>query len=108
MHYIIYHVVYQVSNTIAVGLLHYLLIVNLLQGNAGIGLSVLIIFLTLCVALVAVLSAIGAVERCHMQSGGVYFLLSHILGSRLGATVGILYCFGQVSKYIFTLFWYRN
>lgn len=66
------------------------------QGNAGIGLSVLIIFLTMLVALVAILSGIGVCERCRMQTGGVYFLLSHILGSRMGASVGVLYCFGQV------------
>ena len=69
----------------------------LLKGNAGIGLSVLIVVLTMCVALIAILSGIGVCERCRMQTGGVYFLLSHILGSRTGAAVGVLYCFGQVS-----------
>ncbi|XP_033099425.1 solute carrier family 12 member 8-like isoform X2 [Anneissia japonica] len=64
-------------------------------GNAGIGLSVLIIFITVIVALVAALSAIGICERCKIQSGGVYFLLSHVLGSRMGGTLGIMYAFGQ-------------
>lgn len=66
------------------------------QGNAGIGFSVLIILMTICVALVAALSAIGVCERCKMERGGVYFLLSHVLGARIGASIGILYCFGQV------------
>jgi len=30
------------------------------------------------------------------SSGGVYFLISHVLGSRRGAAVGIIYVFGQV------------
>jgi len=43
-----------------------------------------------------VLSAIGICERCKVESGGVYFLLSYVLGSRIAAAVGLLYCFGQV------------
>lgn len=42
------------------------------------------------------LSAIGIIERCKVESGGVYFLLSYVLGSRIAAAVGLLYCFGQV------------
>ncbi|CAD5110686.1 DgyrCDS61 [Dimorphilus gyrociliatus] len=64
-------------------------------GNAGIGFSMLIILMTIAVALIAVMSAIGVCERCRMESGGVYFLISHVLGSRIGASVGIVYCFGQ-------------
>ena len=56
----------------------------------------LIIFITIVVALLAALNAIGVCERCKMESGGVYFLLSHVLGARIGASVGIIYCFGQV------------
>jgi len=67
------------------------------QGNAGLGLSVLIILLTAGVALVAVLSVIGVCERCNMESGGVYFLIGHVLGARTSAAIGIVYCFGQVS-----------
>jgi hypothetical protein len=44
-----------------------------------------------------VLSAIGIIDHIdHIESGGIYFVLTHILGARIGATVGILYCFGQV------------
>lgn len=64
-------------------------------GNAGIGLSLLIIVLTLLVALAPALSAIGVCERCHVESGGVYFLLAHVLGQRSGGTIGILYSFGM-------------
>eukprot|EP00057_Strongylocentrotus_purpuratus_P034863 XP_796834.3 PREDICTED: solute carrier family 12 member 8 isoform X2 [Strongylocentrotus purpuratus] len=64
-------------------------------GNAGVGLSILIILMTVAVALVSSLAAIGVCERCKMQSGGIYFLLSHVLGARMGATLGILYSFGQ-------------
>lgn len=64
-------------------------------GNAGIGLAVLIVLLTVLVAFIAALSVIGICERCHIESGGVYFLLSKVLGARMGATLGILYSFGQ-------------
>ncbi|XP_077991345.1 solute carrier family 12 member 8-like isoform X2 [Glandiceps talaboti] len=64
-------------------------------GNAGIGLSVLIVAITIIVALIAALSAIGVCERCHLESGGVYFLVTHALGARVGGTVGVLYSFGQ-------------
>lgn len=52
--------------------------------------------LTVGIILVSVLSAIGICERCKVESGGVYFLLSYVLGSRIAAAVGLLYCFGQV------------
>ncbi|KAK2725900.1 solute carrier family 12 member 8-like isoform X2 [Artemia franciscana] len=63
--------------------------------NAGIGLGVLIVLCSVSVVLISVLSAIGICERCKVESGGVYFLLSHVLGSRIGGAVGLLYCFGQ-------------
>ncbi|XP_012256165.2 solute carrier family 12 member 8 [Athalia rosae] len=64
-------------------------------GQAGILNAVLIILFTVCVVLVTVLSAVGICERCRVESGGVYFLLSHVLGSRFGGSIGLLYCFGQ-------------
>lgn len=63
--------------------------------QAGIGLSILLVFCTVGIILVSVLSAIGICERCKVESGGVYFLLSYVLGSRIAAAVGLLYCFGQ-------------
>ncbi|KAJ4447119.1 hypothetical protein ANN_09119 [Periplaneta americana] len=47
------------------------------------------------VALVSVLSAVGICERCRVESGGVYFLVSHVLGSKFGGALGLLYVFGQ-------------
>ncbi|KAJ8679972.1 hypothetical protein QAD02_015759 [Eretmocerus hayati] len=64
-------------------------------GQAGAINAVLIILSSVCVALVTVLSAVGICERCRVESGGVYFLLSHVLGSRFGGSIGLLYCFGQ-------------
>lgn len=49
--------------------------------------------------LISVLSAIGICERCKVQSGGVYFLIAHVLGSRRGAAVGIIYVLGQVKPH---------
>ncbi|CAD6241154.1 GSCOCG00009177001-RA-CDS [Cotesia congregata] len=69
-------------------------------GQAGALNAVLIILSTVCVALVTVLSAVGICERCRVESGGVYFLLSHVLGSRFGGSIGLLYCFGQVNLFL--------
>lgn len=56
------------------------------------------IIFSVSIALVTVLSAVGICERCRVESGGVYFLLSHVLGSRFGGSIGLLYCFGQVGN----------
>ncbi|KAL1121936.1 hypothetical protein AAG570_003344 [Ranatra chinensis] len=65
-------------------------------GQAGVINAVLMVFATVGIALITVLSAVGICERCRsMESGGVYFLLAHVLGSRLGAAFGLLYVFGQ-------------
>lgn len=64
-------------------------------GQAGLVNAVLIVIFTVFVALISVLSAVGICERCRIESGGVYFLLAHTLGSRMGGALGIIYCFGQ-------------
>ncbi|XP_062580263.1 solute carrier family 12 member 8-like [Saccostrea cucullata] len=64
-------------------------------GNAGILLTILMIFVTVFIVLIVALSAIGVCERCKMEGGGVYFLVSHVLGGRIGGCIGILYCFAQ-------------
>lgn len=66
------------------------------MAEAGIGHAALIVLAAVALILMAVLAAIGICERCHVQSGGVYFLISHVLGSRRGTAVGILYVLGQV------------
>ncbi|KAK7092153.1 hypothetical protein V1264_009749 [Littorina saxatilis] len=64
-------------------------------GNAGIGLSILTVLMSVFIVLLVALSAVGVCERCRVESGGVYFLIAHILGSRIGGSVGIIYCFAQ-------------
>ena len=63
--------------------------------EAGIGHAALIVLAAVILILMAVLAAIGICERCHVQSGGVYFLISHVLGSRRGTAIGMLYVVGQ-------------
>lgn len=48
------------------------------------------------VALVTVLSGIGVCEKCSIGSGGVYAMISTVLGGQVGGTIGLLYIFGQV------------
>lgn len=64
-------------------------------GNAGLSLTIVIIVLSMLVVLIVTLSGIGVCERCKVQSGGVYFLISHVLGARIGGCVGLVYCFAQ-------------
>uniref|UniRef100_A0A915K4U4 Amino acid permease/ SLC12A domain-containing protein n=1 Tax=Romanomermis culicivorax TaxID=13658 RepID=A0A915K4U4_ROMCU len=63
--------------------------------NAGIVEAVLILLLSTSLVLLPVLSAIGVSERCRIQSGGVYFIVSHVLGGQLGTAVGLVYAWGQ-------------
>ena len=72
--------------------------------EAGIGHAALIVLAAVILILMAVLAAIGICERCHVQSGGVYFLISHVLGSRRGTAIGMLYVVGQaIGKYLYIL-----
>jgi len=64
-------------------------------GYAGIGLSLLIVVISLCIALATVMSAVGVCDRCHVRHGGVYFIVSHVLGGKIGGSVGLLYCLGH-------------
>ncbi|XP_018330556.1 solute carrier family 12 member 8 isoform X1 [Agrilus planipennis] len=64
-------------------------------GQAGVISAVLIVLSSVFTALISVLSAVGICERCRVESGGVYFLIAHVLGSRFGGSLGLLYCFGQ-------------
>lgn len=50
------------------------------------------------VALVTVLSGIGVCEKCSIGNGGVYSMISTVLGGQVGGTIGLLYIFGQVTK----------
>ncbi|XP_072435675.1 solute carrier family 12 member 8 isoform X1 [Chiloscyllium punctatum] len=66
-----------------------------LVGNTGILLGMFMVTLVVLVALVTVLSGIGVWERCSLGNGGVYAMLSTVLGGRVGGTFGFLYVFGQ-------------
>lgn len=68
----------------------------LLQGNAGIEQSLLIVGITAMVCCIALVAGVGITQRCHIDTGGVHDILSHILGARLGGAVSVVYCFGQV------------
>lgn len=64
-------------------------------GTAGIANAVLLLIICTSLALISVFSAIGICERCQIQSGGIYFLVSHVLGGQIGGAVGLMYTFGQ-------------
>ncbi|CAD6193979.1 unnamed protein product [Caenorhabditis auriculariae] len=64
-------------------------------GTAGVANSILLLGICTALALITVFSAIGIVERCQIRSGGIYFLVSHVLGGRIGGAVGLMYVFGQ-------------
>lgn len=73
------------------------------QGNTGVLLGMLLVSLVVLVALVTVMSGIGVCERCRVGGGGVYSMISTVLGRRVGGTVGLLYVFGQVRVLKFSL-----
>ncbi|KAK0395992.1 hypothetical protein QR680_001522 [Steinernema hermaphroditum] len=64
-------------------------------GTAGIGNAVLLLIICTVLSLISVFSAVGICERCQIQSGGIYFLVSHVLGGQIGGAIGIMYAFGQ-------------
>ncbi|ETN71038.1 amino acid permease [Necator americanus] len=64
-------------------------------GTAGVANAILLLAICTALAMITVFSAIGIVERCQIQSGGIYFLVSHVLGGRLGGAVGLIYALGQ-------------
>lgn len=66
-----------------------------LVGNTGVLLGLLLVSFVILVALVTVLSGIGVAEHGGMGSGGVYSMISSVLGGQMGGTVGLLYVFGQ-------------
>lgn len=64
-------------------------------GYAGIGLSLFIVAFSFLVAFITVMSAVGICDRCSVGKGGVYLILTHVLGGKIGGTIGILFCMGQ-------------
>lgn len=68
----------------------------MVQGTAGIAGAILLLIICTILSLIVVFSAIGICERCQIQSGGIYFLVSHVLGGQIGGAIGLIYAFGQV------------
>ncbi|XP_075895847.1 solute carrier family 12 member 8 [Nelusetta ayraudi] len=66
-----------------------------LVGNTGVPLGMLLVSLVVLVALVTVMSGIGVCSHCGVGGGGIYSMISTVLGGRVGGTVGLLYVFGQ-------------
>ncbi|NXS51274.1 S12A8 protein, partial [Brachypteracias leptosomus] len=66
-----------------------------LVGNTGIIMGMFLVSFVILVALVTVLSGIGVCEKCSVGSGGVYSMISTVLGGQVGGTIGLLYIFGQ-------------
>nr|XP_027791803.1 solute carrier family 12 member 8 isoform X2 [Marmota flaviventris] len=66
-----------------------------LVGNTGVLMGMLLVSFVILVALVTVLSGIGIGEQVGMGSGGVYSMISSVLGGQMGGTIGLLYVFGQ-------------
>ncbi|NWR77635.1 S12A8 protein, partial [Centropus unirufus] len=66
-----------------------------LVGNTGIVMGMFLVSFVILVALVTVLSGIGVCEKCSIGSGGVYSMISTVLGGRVGGAIGLLYIFGQ-------------
>ncbi|XP_075960183.1 solute carrier family 12 member 8 [Anarhichas minor] len=66
-----------------------------LVGNTGVLLGMFLVSLVVLVALVTVMSGIGVCDHCGVGSGGIYSMISIVLGGRVGGTVGLLYVFGQ-------------
>ncbi|XP_063458622.1 solute carrier family 12 member 8 isoform X7 [Pan paniscus] len=66
-----------------------------LVGNTGVLLGMFLVSFVILVALITVLSGIGVGERSSIGSGGVYSMISSVLGGQTGGTIGLLYVFGQ-------------
>ncbi|CAK6441734.1 unnamed protein product [Pipistrellus nathusii] len=66
-----------------------------LVGNTGVLLGMFLVSFVILVALVTVLSGIGVGMHCGVGSGGVYSMISSVLGGQTGGTIGLLYVFGQ-------------
>ncbi|XP_004929740.2 bumetanide-sensitive sodium-(potassium)-chloride cotransporter isoform X1 [Bombyx mori] len=63
--------------------------------QAGIGLSVIIVFLSAIVCVITTLSLSAICTNGQLQGGGVYYLVSRSLGAEFGASVGILFAFAN-------------
>ncbi|XP_063830053.1 bumetanide-sensitive sodium-(potassium)-chloride cotransporter-like isoform X2 [Ostrinia nubilalis] len=63
--------------------------------QAGIGLTIVIIFVSSLVCIITTLSLSAICTNGRVQGGGVYYLVSRSLGAELGASVGIIFAFAN-------------
>ncbi|VVC95325.1 unnamed protein product [Leptidea sinapis] len=64
-------------------------------GQAGIGTTIAIIFLSGVVCVITALSLSAICTNGVLQGGGVYYIVSRSLGAELGASVGIIFAFAN-------------
>ncbi|CAJ0960292.1 unnamed protein product, partial [Mesorhabditis belari] len=64
-------------------------------GTAGVANALLLLLIGTALSLITVFSAIGICERTRLQPGGLYFLISHVLGAKIGGATALIYTFGQ-------------
>eukprot|EP00771_Trimastix_marina_P002565 gnl/Trimastix_PCT/3704.p1 GENE.gnl/Trimastix_PCT/3704~~gnl/Trimastix_PCT/3704.p1 ORF type:complete len:1089 (+),score=198.39 gnl/Trimastix_PCT/3704:48-3314(+) len=60
-------------------------------GQAGIGLAVLLVFLSCCCTFLTTMSMSAIATNGRVQAGGSYYLISRYLGAQFGGAVGILF-----------------
>ncbi|XP_026493445.2 bumetanide-sensitive sodium-(potassium)-chloride cotransporter-like [Vanessa tameamea] len=69
--------------------------ISWIVGQAGICLTVLIIFLSGVVCVITTLSLSAICTNGLLKGGGVYYIVSRSLGAELGASVGIIFAFAN-------------
>ncbi|XP_046966935.1 bumetanide-sensitive sodium-(potassium)-chloride cotransporter-like, partial [Vanessa cardui] len=69
--------------------------ISWIVGQAGICLTVLIIFLSGIVCVITTLSLSAICTNGLLKGGGVYYIVSRSLGAELGASVGIIFAFAN-------------
>lgn len=69
-----------------------------ITGQAGIGMTLLILSICLSTSIITTLSMNAVVTNGKLSTGGCYFVLARSLGPSLGGSVGALYFFGQATS----------
>lgn len=67
-------------------------------GEAGIGMTLLILGICLLTSLITTLSMNAVVTNGKLSTGGCYYVLARSLGASIGGSVGTLYFFGQATS----------
>ena len=60
--------------------------------------GLLVITLANVVTVITAISMSAVSTNGQIKGGGIYYMISTVLGGRVGGTVGLLYVFGQVSN----------